>query len=119
MDLVLKGRGVRITDDLRELVGLKIAKIPRVEPRVARVEVEIISEKNPRLDGIKRIEGAVDIPRKTFRARAEHREVEAALGRLVERLGRQLKDHRTKKRRQVIHGANRLKSARAEDAGWE
>ena len=58
MDLVLKGRGVRVTDQIRRTVSLKLAKLERFESHALRVEVEVIAEQNPRQDGLKRIEAA-------------------------------------------------------------
>ena len=49
MDLVVKGRGVRITDQLRRSVHHKLERLSRLEPRAVRVEVEVISERNRRL----------------------------------------------------------------------
>ena len=48
MDLVLKGRGVRITDQIRRTTEHKLAKISRLDPRAQRIEVEVIEERNPR-----------------------------------------------------------------------
>src|SRR4029450_12528428 len=50
VDLVLKGRGVRITDRIRKVAEHKLEKLGRIDPRVTRLEVEII-ERNPRLGG--------------------------------------------------------------------
>ena len=112
MDLVVKGRGVRITEQLRRTVQGKLGKLSRLEPKAVRVEVEVISERNPRLDGAKRLEATLDTPRHTFRARAQARDVEVGLDQLVERLERQVRDHREKRRNRILDGANRLKSAR-------
>ncbi|HEX9375014.1 MAG TPA: ribosome-associated translation inhibitor RaiA [Actinomycetota bacterium] len=112
MDLVLKGRGVRITDALRDTAEHKLGKLARVEPRATRVELELISEDHPRLDGTKTVEASLTLPRHTFRASASSREVESALDQVVQRLERQVKDRRGRIRRRVVAGANRLKSSR-------
>jgi ribosomal subunit interface protein len=111
VEVVLKGRGYRISDHIRDVADHKLAKLSRLEPRSVRIEVEIISEKNPRLDGAKRIEAALEIPRRTFRAHAENHEVESALDELVQRLERQIRDYHGKKRTELKHGGNRLKSS--------
>ncbi|MEX0991049.1 MAG: ribosome-associated translation inhibitor RaiA [Actinomycetota bacterium] len=115
MDIVVKGRGVRLTRSLHAVTEEKLAKIPHWEPRATRAEVQFIAEHNPKLDGVKRVEAAVDTPKKRFRAHGQGPGYEAALDQMVERLGRQMREHREKKRRAVIHGANRLKSAQAGD----
>ncbi len=119
MDLVLKGRGARITDRVREAVEHKLSRVGRIEPNVTRLEVEIISEKNPRLGGRHRVEAAVDTPRRTFRAHADAPDVEAALDVVVEKLERQIRDHHRKRRTRLIAGASRVKSAQVapEEAG--
>jgi ribosomal subunit interface protein len=113
MDLVVKGRGARITEQTRSAIEHKMARLERMEPRVVRLEVEILTERNPRLGGLKRVEGALEIPRRTFRARAQGTDVEAALDQLAEKLERQLRDHNTKRRSRPITRAGRLKSAKA------
>lgn len=111
MDLVLNGRGARITDRVREVATHKLARLERMEPRITRLQVEIISEKNPRLGGTHRVEAAVATPRRTFRAVADAQDVEAALDTLVDKLERQIRDHHEKRRARLIAGASRVKSA--------
>src|SRR4030042_2537997 len=77
MDLVLNGRGVRITDQIREVAEHKLGRPRRMEPRVTRLQIEVISEKNPRLGGAHRVEASFDTPRKSFRATADAKGVEA------------------------------------------
>lgn len=101
MELSLKGRGVPITDQLRRSVERKLSRLARMEPRVVRLEVEVIAERNPRLDGARRIEGALHLPRRTFRAEAEAKDVDGALDVLAERLERQVRDHHERRRRRA------------------
>lgn len=110
MEVVLTGRGYRVSDDVRDLVDHKLAKLSRLEPRTVRIQVEIISEKNPRLDGAKRVEASLDTPKKTFRAHAEDHEIGSALDELVQKLERQVRDHHGRIRANQKHGANRLVS---------
>jgi len=111
MDLVLRGRGTRITDNVRSTAAHKLARLSRMDPRLTRLELEVITEPNPRQGGGKRIEASLQTPRKTFRATAEARDVEAALDQLVERLERQLRDHHGKRRNRMVRRPNRLESA--------
>jgi ribosomal subunit interface protein len=115
MDLLLKGRGHRVTDQDRKAAGRKLGRLTRLEPRTVRIEVEIIAEKNPRQSGVRRVEATLDIPRKTFRAHAEARDVEGALDRLADKLERQLRDHHGKRRTRTTRGSNRLQSARVNE----
>ena len=117
MEVVVKGRGVQVTEQLRRSVHRKLDRLARLEPKAVRVEVEVISERNPRMDGAKRIEATLETPRHTFRARAQASEVDLGLDQLAKRLERQVRDFREKRRNRMLDGANRLKSARTSPEG--
>jgi ribosomal subunit interface protein len=121
MDLHLNGRGTRITDRVRRVAEHKLGRLERMEPRLTRLEVEVISEKNPRQGGARRVEAVADTPRKTYRATADAYEIEAALDIVAEKLERQIRDHHKKRRARLISGAGRVKSAQMapEKAGEE
>lgn len=93
MDLVLKARGLDLTQRMRKLAEQKLAKIARLDPRVLRLEVEIVGAHNPRLAGT-HVEVTCHRPRRTFRARGEGDDVGGALDQVVERLERQITSYR-------------------------
>ena len=101
MDLTFTGRGLGLTDAVRETAEHKLAAISRLEPRATRIDLEFISEHHPRIDGTTRVEAVVHVPRKTFRAEAEAADVPTALDRVVERLERQIRDHHGKRRKRM------------------
>jgi ribosomal subunit interface protein len=111
MDLVVKGRGTKVTDHLRHVIERKLERLTRHEPRVQRVEVEVIEEPNPRVDGGHRVEATCWTNRVTFHATARGRNMDGLVDRVVHRLERQISDHHSKRRRRLIDGANKLKSA--------
>jgi len=117
MELTVKGRGVRITDQVRAAAAHKLAKLARIDPRADRVEIEIISERNPRLNGTKRVEGAVTTKRQILRATASAPDVDAALDELSERLARRVRDYRAKRKKRLLSAPNRLKSPRIRPEG--
>ncbi len=119
MDLVLKGRGVRITDPVRRTAEHKLSKIERFEPRVVRLEVELIEERNPRIDGSHRVEVTCETARQTFRAQGSGPDVESALDQVIQRLERQISTRRGKLRDRWTRRGNRLQSPRTspEEAG--
>jgi ribosomal subunit interface protein len=117
MELVVKGRGLQVTEQLKRSVHHKLDKLARLEPKAVRVEVEVISERNPRQDGAKRVEATLETPRHTFRAHAQARDLDRGLDQCVQRLERQVRDHREKRRNGILDGANRLKSARTSPEG--
>jgi ribosomal subunit interface protein len=98
VDLVLKGRGMRITDQIRKSAEHKTAKIGRLEPRVRRLEIELTLEHNPRINGSHRVEVACDTDRHVFRAEGSGRDIDTALDQVIERLERQIARHRGKLR---------------------
>ena len=98
MDLSFNGRGVQVTEDIRLTAERKLAPLERIEPRTTRIDLELINEHHPSLDGVKRVEAALRIPRKTFRAHAEADDVPTAIDRVKDKLERQLRDHHGRKR---------------------
>ena len=110
MEFVLKGRGDRVAQRLRQVTEHKLSRLERIEPRLARLEVEVIAEKNPRRGGIHRVEAVAAAPRKSFRAHAEAKDVESALDVVAERLERQIRDHHERRLAWRNAGAVRVKS---------
>jgi ribosome hibernation promoting factor len=98
VDLVLKGRGVRITDQIRKTAEHKMAKIGRRYPKITRVEVEITLEHNPRINGSHRVEVACDTAKHVFRATGAGQDVDTAFDQVIQRLERQITSYRGKLR---------------------
>jgi ribosomal subunit interface protein len=98
MDITFTGRGVPVTDDLRATVEHKLATLSRIEPRATSLDLEVIGEHHPKVDGVKRIEASLRIPRKTFRAEAEADDLVTAIDRVKQKLERQLRDHHRRRR---------------------
>ena len=98
MDLVLKGRGVRITEQMKKTAEAKLAKIERIDPRVSRVEVEVVLEHNPRIEGNHLVEVSCTRGRGVLRAHAAGRDLDGALDQVIARLERQLTSYRGKLR---------------------
>lgn len=107
MDVIVKGRGVRVTEQIRRTAEHKLAKIARLDPRVQRVEVEIFDEGNPRIDGGHRVEVACDAVRDVFRATGSGPDVDSALDQAVRRLERQINTRRGKLRDRRHGGPHR------------
>jgi ribosomal subunit interface protein len=104
MELTFTGRGVPVDDDLRETAEHKMAPLARLEPRVTRIDLEFINEHHPTLNGLKRVEATLKIPRKTFFAHAEALDVPTALDDVAGKLERQLRDHHGKRRSRLHRG---------------
>ena len=117
MELVLTGRGTRVAQRVRQVAEDKLARLERIEPGLTRVEVEVLVEKNPRQGGKHHVEVAASTPRKTYRARADAKDVDAALDTVAERLERQIRDHHERRRTRRIEAAGRVKSAQTPGEG--
>jgi ribosomal subunit interface protein len=104
MELTYTGRGLAVTDEMRETARHKLERLERLEPRTTRIDLEIISEHHPKPYGMKRVEAALRIPRTTFRAHAEAPDVPSALDDIAEKLERQLRDHHGKRRSRFHRG---------------
>jgi ribosome hibernation promoting factor len=98
MELTFTGRGVAVTDQIRDAAERKLRPLGRLEPRATSVELEVIGEHHPKLDGVKRVEAALRVPRKTYRAEAEADDVLTAIDRVKDKLERQVRDHRRRRR---------------------
>ena len=105
MDMTFTGRGVQVTDEIRGLAEQKLSRLGRIEPRATTLDVEVINEHHPKLDGLKRVEASLRIPRKTFRAHAEAEDVPTAIDRVRAKLDRQLRDHHGRKKTAHTKGA--------------
>lgn len=106
MELLLKGRGVRITDQVREAAAHRVARLdgPR-RPSITRLEIEIIEEATPRIGGGHRVQLSCQTTRKMFRSEASGQTIDAALDLAVERLNRQIDTYRSKREARVTRSA--------------
>ncbi|HCO02821.1 MAG TPA: ribosome-associated translation inhibitor RaiA [Actinobacteria bacterium] len=113
MDLILKGRGMRVTDRIRETAEHKLSKLERLDHAVSRIEVELIEEHNPRLGANHhRVEVACVSRRRTYRAEAAGRDVDSALAEVADRLERQISTQRGKLRHRLTRRPDGLQSSR-------
>jgi putative sigma-54 modulation protein len=104
VDLSFTGRGLPVSDDIREQAEHKLARLERLEPRTTRIDLEVVAEGRSSPDGLTLIKAALRIPRKTFRAHAEANDARTALDHVAEKLERQLRDHRGKRLRRWHRG---------------
>ena len=103
MDNVVKGRHTEVPERFRAHVTEKLAKVPRLEPRVISIDVEVSSEPNPRQSGTcERIELTVTSRGPVVRAEAAAQDPYAALDAAYAKLEARLRKARD--RRKVHHG---------------
>lgn len=117
MQIEIKGRNVPVTDELRAHAERRLSKVARQVSELARLEIEISRERNPRVADSDVAECTLYLKGVTLRAREASPEMLHSLNLVVDELARQVKRHRDKVRhRREAHAAAR-ELARSEQAG--
>jgi putative sigma-54 modulation protein len=106
MQIAIKGRNVPVTDEIRAHVERHLAKVARQVSDLARVEIEIYRERNPRVADSHVAEATLYLKGVTLRASDASPEIMHSLRLVSEELARQVKRHRDKRRhRREAHAA--------------
>jgi putative sigma-54 modulation protein len=98
MQIDIKGRNVPVTDDLRAHAEKRLTKVARQVSDLARLEIEIFKEPNPRVADCHVAEGTLYLKGVTLRASDASPEMLHSLNLMVDELARQVKRHRDKLR---------------------
>jgi putative sigma-54 modulation protein len=98
MQIVIKGRNVPVTDDIRAHAERRLNKVARQVSDLARLEIEIFKEPNPRVANCHVAEGTLYLKGVTLRAHDASPEMLHSLNLMVDELSRQVKRHRDKLR---------------------
>jgi len=108
VELVLKGRGVPISERVRRIAEHRVAKLdgPR-RPSITRLEVEIIEEGSARVGGGHRVELTCVTTRPTFFAEASGQTIDEALDHALHRLARQIDRYRGKREARLTRAGRR------------
>jgi ribosomal subunit interface protein len=94
LQVTFTGRGLPVSDEIREQAAHKLARLQRLEPRTSRLQLEFVAEHHPSpTNGLKMIKATLTVPRKTFRAHAEAADLRSALDDVAAKLERQVRDH--------------------------
>ena len=103
----VKGRNVPVSDELRERVDRKFAKIARQVSSLADMEVELIEERNPSIRESQVAEVTLHLKGVTLRAREASEDMAHSINLASEDVARQVKRHRDKRRkRREAHQAS-------------
>jgi putative sigma-54 modulation protein len=106
MRIDIKGRNVPVTDDLREHVERRLEKVSRQVSDLARLEIELFRERNPRVADREVAEATLYLKGVTLRARDASPQMLHSLNLIADELARQVKRHRDKRRgRREAHAA--------------
>jgi putative sigma-54 modulation protein len=107
MQVEVKGRNVSVTDELREHVEKRFAKVSRQVSDLARLEVELCHERNPANPDAQVVEATLYLKGVTLRAHDASPDFKRSVNTVEEELGRQVKRHRDKRRkRREAHAAS-------------
>jgi putative sigma-54 modulation protein len=98
MQIDIKGRNVPVTDEIRSHAERRLDKVARQVSELARIEIEIFKEPNPRVSDCHVAEATLYLKGVTLRARDSSPEMLHSLNLMVDELARQVKRHRDKRR---------------------
>jgi len=91
MQIAIKGRNVPVTDEIREHAVRRLDKVARQVSELARIEIEIFKEPNPRVSDCHVAEATLYLKGVTLRARDSSPEMLHSLNLMVDELARQVK----------------------------
>jgi putative sigma-54 modulation protein len=107
MQIDIRGRNVPVTDDLRRHAEHRLGKVARQVSDLARLEIEITRERNPRVADCYVAEATLYLKGITLRASDRSHGLTHAVNLMVDDLSRQVKRRREKlRRRREAHRAS-------------
>ena len=98
MRLQVKGKNVEVSDSLRTYAQEKLGRLDKHLNDAARLEVELAVEKNPSIAESQIAEGTIWTKGPVLRARESSPDMRASIDMLVEKLERQARRYREKRR---------------------
>ena len=99
MQLQVKGRNFEISEQIRSYAEGKLGKLDKLVRDPTRIELELLVEKNPSISDNHVAEATVFTKGPVLRARESSADMKASIDQLVEKLERQVKRYRDKRRR--------------------
>ncbi len=110
MQIDIRGRNVPVTDDLRSHAERRLAKVARQVSDLARLEIEVTRERNPRVADCYVAEATLYLKGITLRASDRSHGLHHAVNLMVDDLSRQVKRRREKlrRRREAHRGSPRV-----------
>jgi putative sigma-54 modulation protein len=98
MRLQVKGRNLEVSEQMRRYAEDKLGKLDRLVNDPTRVELELLVEKNPSISDNHVAEATVWTKGPVLRAREASGDMKASIDQLVDKLERQVKRYREKRR---------------------
>lgn len=103
MRLQVKGRNVEVTDSIRSYAEQKLGKLAPQLHELTEVELELLVERNPSIADNQVAEATVWTKGPVLRAREATSDMRASIDQLTEKLLRQVKHYRDKRRGRPTH----------------
>ena len=99
MRIEVRGKNVEVTDELREAVMQRFARVGKQVSELATLEVELREEKNPRISDRMVAEATLHLKGVTLRAKEASPDMLHSIHEMAEDIRRQVKKHREKRRK--------------------
>jgi putative sigma-54 modulation protein len=94
----IRTRNATVTDSLRDHVERCFAKVSKQVSELARLELELLEERNPAIADGKVAEATLYLKGVTLRAREGSTDLRHSIDLVADKLARQVKKHRDKRR---------------------
>lgn len=98
MRIEVRGRNMEVTDELREHISKRFARVAKQVSELARLEIEVYEERNPSITNKEVAEATLYLKGTTLRAREASPEMIHSVHELAEDIRRQVKRYREKRR---------------------
>jgi putative sigma-54 modulation protein len=99
MRIEVRGKNVEVTDELREAVTQRFARVGKQVSELATLDIELREEKNPRIADRMVAEATLRVKGVTLRAEESSPDMLHSIHELAEDIRRQVKKHREKRRK--------------------
>jgi putative sigma-54 modulation protein len=100
MRLQVKGRNLEISDSIRTYAEQKLRKVEKQLGDLVQVELELATEKNPSIRENQVAEATVFTKGHPLRVRAATRDMRTSIDGVTDKLLREVKEYRDKRRRE-------------------
>jgi ribosome hibernation promoting factor len=104
MQLEVKGKNVEVSDSIRSYAEAKLRKLERQLSDPTRVELELAVERNPSIAQSQVAEATIWTKGPVLRARESSEDMKASIDQLADKLARQVKRYKEKRRRRHVRG---------------
>jgi putative sigma-54 modulation protein len=99
MRIEVRGKNVEVTDEVREAVVQRFARVGKQVSELATLEIELCEERNPRIADKMVAEATLHLKGVTLRAKESSPDMLHSIHELAEDIRRQVKKHRDKRRK--------------------